>query len=60
MDIALTMHEIYQDADYNPSCFDFDEKTAREKKLWRDKRPMPTEAELQTKWASIKARIFKQ
>jgi len=46
MDIRLAVSKIYPDAEYNPACFNFTEAEARAKKLWRDARAMPTQAEL--------------
>ena len=46
MDVRLAVSKIYPDADYNPACFNFTEAEARAKKLWRDARAMPTQAEL--------------
>lgn len=46
MSIQKSVYEIYGEVDYNPSCFDFTEQEARDKKLWRDNRAMPTQQEL--------------
>lgn len=54
MDYYGIVAKIYTDgADFNPACFNFTEKVAREKKLWRDPRPMPTQEELQAVLAEI-------
>ncbi len=46
MEYNLVVAKIYEDADFNPACFQYSEAEAREKKFWRDARPMPTQAEL--------------
>ena len=46
MDYILAVSKIYEQANFNPACFNFTEKKAREKKLWRDERPMPTKKQL--------------
>ena len=48
MDVGFATTLIYQDADFNPACFDFNEEEARAKKLWRDERPMPSMDELKS------------
>ena len=47
MDKRKAVDLIYPGVEYNPACFEFSEAEARAKKLWRDARPMPTDAELQ-------------
>jgi hypothetical protein len=47
MDYVKLVSKIYTDGvDFNPACFNFSEQEARDKKLWRDDRAMPTQAEL--------------
>lgn len=46
MNYTIAVDRIYPEAVFNPACFNFTEQEAREKKLWTDERPMPTEAEL--------------
>ena len=46
MDYYLAVSKIYEGADFNPACFNFTEEIAREKKLWRDARPMPTPGQI--------------
>ena len=50
MDRRMALYRLIPDADYNPACFDFTEQEARDKKLWRDPRPMPSNAELQAEY----------
>lgn len=47
MDYHLAVSKIYTNTDYNKACFNFTEEEAREKKLWRDVRPMPSLSELE-------------
>ena len=46
MNYQAAILKIYPDADFNPACFNFTEEEAREKKLWRDARAMPTTEEI--------------
>jgi len=41
------------EVEYNPACFDFSEAEAREKKLWRSEKPMPTSETMETENAKI-------
>lgn len=59
MDYILLVPKIYENPDFNPACFNFSEEEAREKKLWRDSRPMPTSEQMQTEWDKIKIEIEK-
>lgn len=52
MDKNLALSKIYPDAEYNPACFDYSEEEARSKNLWRDARPMPTQAEMEAAYAN--------
>ena len=46
MDYVLAVSKIYPEGvNYNPACFDFSEEEARERKLWRDDKAMPSIAE---------------
>lgn len=47
MDKQNAVYKIYPNAQFNPACFEFSESEARQKKLWRDPRPMPTQEELE-------------
>jgi len=53
MDINTVVGKLLPSADFNPACFEFTEEEAREKKLWRDERPMPTLSELNEAWKGI-------
>tara|TARA_R110001599_G_scaffold21054_3_gene78617 strand:- start:90 stop:545 length:456 start_codon:yes stop_codon:yes gene_type:complete len=47
MEYNLAVSRIYEQADFNPACFNFTEEIARARKLWRDERPMPTQEQLE-------------
>ncbi len=50
---GIIIKEKLGSVDYNPACFDFSETEAREKKLWRSEKPMPTSETMETENAKI-------
>lgn len=58
MDIALVVNELVPKARYNIKAFEYSEFDARELKLWRDYRPMPTQQELEDKWLEMQPQLL--
>jgi len=47
MDINRIINNLVPGASFNPACVNFTESQARDKKLWRDTRKMPTQSEIE-------------
>jgi len=60
MDKILAVFKICGPVQYNPACFDFSEEEAREKKLWTDPKPMPTQKELEAAWKEVQKELYKE
>jgi hypothetical protein len=61
MDYNRLVMEIFPTgADFNPAAFEFSENEAREKKLWRDPKPMPTREELKAALKNVEKSLNKE